>query len=1078
MPKPALFASFPAFWQTPELTHINRLPGRSPLTPFPSLAAAKRRDAARSPWHLSIDGDWRFKLYDRPEDVPADAVQPGHRDKAWDTLPVPSNWTQHGHSSPIYTNVQMPFENKPLWVPEDNPTGVYRKAFTLPKDWANRRVVLHVGAAESVLCVWANGTFVGMSKDCRLPSEFDLTPYLKPGRNHLAATVIRWSDASFIEDQDQWWLGGIFRSTYLYAQDHAYLEDVFAKPTLNTSNQDGSLDVEVKLNFTSEPQDPVFVKAQLFDPQGKPVRGFTKPVRIDKHYAMHRNIARFSADLRTVLPWSAEAPNLYTLTVSLHPAGRDGKPASKAIEHTACRVGFRRIEMAHRQLLINGQPVMIRGVNRHEHDPVSAKALSTESMIRDIELMKRHNFNAVRNAHYPNDHRWYDLCDEYGLYVMDEANVEAHANYATLCRDPRFRAAFVDRAENMVRRTKNHACVFAWSLGNESGYGENHDAMASWIRQYDDSRPLHYEGAVRTGWKQNPTETDDGDHHANNFYGPMYTGIPLIREWSKRNKDSRPAILCEYSHAMGNSNGCLREYWEAFEECDGLQGGFIWEWIDHGLQQTTPPTKDNPNGTVWYAYGGDFNEAIHDAEFVCDGLVGPDRQPHPAMAECKKLMQPVGFGPLRGKRLSVTNKQYFTDLSWLTFHWSVEIDGKRIAHGTCTPDPKTKPQGRTTVTLTLPDARPAGEGFLFIEARAARKTPWCPKGHTIASEQLALPTPSAKVTVATRAPKARPTSPVEINELKSRFDLHHPASDLTLTLNRKRPGLDAITVADQPVVMQGPRLNAWRGPTSNDGVKGKPEQWHADWKPLGRWHNAGLDKLTLHDSTLEPPKPKRGGGVSFALLDTWAATHRKDGKTRIITHRHTYTLAPDGTLTIANDCTIDPTLPDLPRLGLMLQLAPGFENLTWFGHGPDESYPDRVAGSPVGKYTTTVADTYVPYVVPQEHGLRTDTRWLTLTHPDAGLSFHCTPQGTRKPNPPRAASTPGLLHFNASHYTPADLTASAHTHELTPRPETILCLDHAHRGLGTASCGPDTLENYKIQPGRYRWSFVINIHSH
>ncbi|MEM1213916.1 MAG: glycoside hydrolase family 2 TIM barrel-domain containing protein [Planctomycetota bacterium] len=1062
----ALFQSFSPFWQTPELLHINRLPGRSPLTPFPTLAAAKRRDADRSPWHLSLDGDWRFKLYGRPEAVPADAVAPGHRDQAWNTLPVPSNWTQHGHSSPIYTNIQMPFENDPPRVPDANPTGVYRKSFTLPQAWADRRVVLHVGAAESVLCVWANGAFVGMSKDSRLPSEFDLTPHLKPGKNHLAAAVIRWSDASYIEDQDQWWLGGIFRGVCLYAQDHAYIEDVFAKPTLDKSNRAGSLAVEVKLNFTSEPKDPVFVKAQLFDPQGKAVRGFAKPVRINNDYAIHRNTARLHADLRRVLPWSAEAPNLYTLVVSLHPAGRDGKPAAKAIEHTACRVGFRRIEIGHRELLINGQPVMIRGVNRHEHDPVTAKALSTESMIRDIELMKRHSFNAVRNAHYPNDPRWYDLCDAYGLYVMDEANIEAHANYATLCRDPRYRAAFVDRGENMVRRAKNHACVFAWSLGNESGYGENHDAMASWIRQYDDTRPLHYEGAVRAGWWQGGSAAEEGDRHANTIFGPMYPGIDLMRDWSKRKKDARPAILCEYSHAMGNSNGCLREYWEAFAACDGLQGGFIWEWIDHGLKQVAD------DGTVWYAYGGDFGEAVHDAEFVCDGLIGPDREPHPAMAECKKLMQPIGFGPLRGNRLSVTNKQYFTGLGWLTFHWRLEVDGRHIARGAFTPDANTKPQARTTVTLELPAKRPAGEALLHVEARAATKTAWCPKGHVVAWEQLALPAPSAKSTLPTRTPRPRPAASIEIRELKSRFELLHPESGTTLRLNRKRPGIDAIRVADQPVVVEGPRLNTWRGSTSNDGVKGKPEQWHADWKPLGRWCNAGLDKLTLADSTLETPKCKRDGSAVFALLDTWAATDR-DRTTRLIAHRHAYTLSPDGLLSIANDCTIDAGLPDLPRLGLILQLAPGFEDLAWFGRGPGESYPDRLAGSPVGRYTTTVTDTYIPYVVPQEHGLRADTRWLTLTHPTTGLALRITPQGLRRADPPRAATTPGLLHFNASHYTPADLTAASHTHQLTPRPETVLCLDHAHRGLGTASCGPDTLEHYLITPGRYRWTVTL-----
>ncbi|MEO0586508.1 MAG: glycoside hydrolase family 2 TIM barrel-domain containing protein, partial [Planctomycetota bacterium] len=623
----ALHTTIASFWELPELTRVNRLPGRSPLAPFDSLAAAKRRDAAASPWVMPLDGPWRFRLYDRVQAVPGDAIDPALADKAWDALPVPSNWTMHGHSSPIYTNVVMPFVNDPPRVPDDNPTGVYRRTFDLPAAWEGRRVVLHVGGAESVLCVWLNGSFVGMSKDSRVGSEFDLTPWLKPGTNHLAAMVVRWSDASYVEDQDQWWMGGIYRGVYLYAQDHAYIEDVHAQPTLAANGKHATLDVDVKLNFTSEPAEPVYVKAALFGPDGRAVDAFDAPAAIDRYYAAHRNTAHLSAKLRDIQAWSAESPALYTLVVSLHPQGRGNKPASKAIEHTATRIGFRRVEVKDRELLINGKAVVIRGVNRHEHDPVLGKAITTESMIEDIRLMKSHNFNAVCNAHYPNDPRWYELCDEYGLYVFDEANVESHDNYETICRDPRWRDSFVDRAEGMVRRSKNHASVIAWSLGNESGYGENHDAMADWIRGYDPTRPLHYEGAVREGWVQRLSVTTDGDHHANQIFGPMYEKLDTLVAWSKRNNDTRPCILCEYSHAMGNSNGGLADYWDAFEKHPGLQGGFIWEWIDHGIAQTAE------DGQTWYAYGGDFGEKIHDAEFVCDGLIGPDRVPHPAVRE-------------------------------------------------------------------------------------------------------------------------------------------------------------------------------------------------------------------------------------------------------------------------------------------------------------------------------------------------------------------------------------------------------------------------------------------------------------
>ncbi|MEM7809725.1 MAG: glycoside hydrolase family 2 TIM barrel-domain containing protein, partial [Planctomycetota bacterium] len=670
MPEVSLFAGLPRFWELPELTHIHRLPGRSPVIPYPSAAAARRREPVASDWVVSLDGDWKFQLFDRPDAVPAKVAATDAKDGRWKTIPVPSNWTQHGYSKPIYTNVQMPWANNPPHVPEDNPTGVYRRTFDVPKVWKGRRTVLHLGGAESVVCVWVNGTFVGMSKDSRLPSEFDVTSHVNVGRNQVTVAVIQWSDASYVEDQDQWWLGGLFRETFLYSQADARIDDVFAVGHLNTDNASGRLEARVTLGFTGPPARTYHVAGVLLDSRGKEVRKLKADQPIDAEFGRHHNLVTLSAGLRKVDAWSAESPTLYTLLLSLHEDDGRGKPNAKAIEHTSLRVGFRRVELAHRKLLINGQPVMMRGVNRHEHDDTTGKALTTESMIRDIELMKRHNFNAVRNSHYPNDRRWYELCDEYGLYVIDEANVESHDNYATLCRDPRWRSAWMDRVQNMVKRTKNHACVIAWSLGNEAGFGDNHVEAAQWVRSYDPSRILHYEGAIRFGWKQRGNADEPHGLVASDLYPPMYMHVDDCIAWSKRDTDPRPLILCEYQHAMGNSNGNLQDYWDAFETYDGLQGGFIWEWVDHGLKQTTD------DGVEYWAYGGDFGEKIHDAEFVCDGLVGPDRTPHPAMADCLKVQQPIGFERVGKSKLRVTSKQYFVTTDWLAFTWRVEVDGR------------------------------------------------------------------------------------------------------------------------------------------------------------------------------------------------------------------------------------------------------------------------------------------------------------------------------------------------------------------------------------------------------------------
>ncbi len=1050
----------PPFWETPEATHLNRLPGRTPLVPCPTRAAAlhfaRTLDPAASPWALSLDGDWKFRLFPRPEAVPARAVQPATADGAWESLPVPSNWTQHGHSSPIYTNVQMPWTNTPPALPpeaaKNNPTGVYRRTFTVPKPWNRRRQVLHVGAAESVLCVWVNGHYVGMSKDCRLPSEFDITAFTTPGRNHVALVCIRWSDASYIEDQDQWWLGGVFRGVHVYAQDAARIEDLFTRADRDPHTGRGRLEADIQLGFDPPPAGDHHVKLQLLTAQGRPVPRGAGHASVSHHYAVDRNVARIRLENLKVDAWSAESPTLYTVAVSLHAGDARGKQRAKAIEHAVVRVGFRRVEMAPRELRINGAPVMIRGVNRHEHHETRAKALTRESMVQDIVLMKQNNFNAVRNAHYPHDPRWYALCDEYGLYMIDEANAECHANYTTLCRDPRWHDAFMDRAMNMVKRTKNHASVILWSLGNESGYGENHDAMATWIRTYDPTRPLHYEGTVRARWTQGESIEVAGDPLANDLVCPMYRPIDEMIAYSQRNNDPRPFIPCEYSHAMGNSNGCLQEYWDAFEQHEGLQGGFIWEWVDHGLKQI------DDDGTAWYAYGGDFGEKIHDAEFVCDGLVAADRTPHPALFECRKVQQPVGFA-LRGHTLTVRNKDWFTHLGWLAFNWAVEVDGKPIHHGTTRPG-KVEPQQSARVDLAFDtSALPAGEATLTVQATSANKTAWCPKGHLVAWEQFPLksrPTPAAK-----------PPRAGRVEVAAGKRDITLSAAGVALQIDTRRGRVRRMTAQGQPLVQDGPQLNLWRGPTSNDGVKGKAEQWTAEWKMLGRWCRAGLNELALETSAASSPRRSRDQRTaSVTLNDRWTCTD-EHGDTHTITHRHTYTLHANGAIVVDNTAILPPALKDPPRVGVTLALAPGFEQLAWYGHGlptgaPHETYPDRRSAAVLSRFRSTVAEEYVPYVVPQEHGLKTGVRYCTIGQAKtAGAAPRLT------------VSAPTPFCFSASHFTPDDLTAAFHTYDLAPRPETILCLDATHRGVGTNSCGPDTLSTYRIKAGRHAWSYTL-----
>jgi beta-galactosidase len=998
-------------WMAPEILQINRLPMRATLTPFASNESARENDRSRSPFFQSLNGEWDFYLASRPNEVPAEFVQPDFApENNWAKLPVPSNWTMHGYDKPHYTNVQMPFPHEPPFVPEENPTGCYRTTFQVPAEWNNRRVVLHFGGAESVLCVWINGHAVGVSKDTRLPSEFDITPYLRAGEdNVLAAACIKWSDATFVEDQDQWWMGGIYRDVFLYSTEKTWIQDVFAVGSFEDDFETGTLKLTAKVGFENEPQDGWQFEAQLFAPDGSPV--FDGPLKQEistkRGYAKGRFQAEWNETVLDVLPWNTETPHLYTLVVNLV------SPDGSTVETTSCRTGFRRVEFANRELLINGKAVLIQGVNRHEWDDVTGKTISRESMIRDIVLMKQHGFNAVRTAHYPDDALWYDLCDEYGLYLIDEADIETHDFLTYLCHDPRYTASWVDRGLRMVERDKNHPSVILWSLGNESGYGPNHDALAGWIRSYDPSRPLHYEGAI-WGWERG----EINGLRATDIICPMYPAIENLVNWAQNpNGDTRPLILCEYSHAMGNSNGSLADYWYAIEKNHGLQGGFIWEWVDHGIKQKTAQGED------FWAYGGDFGDTPNDLNFVCDGLVWPDRAPHPAMRECKKLFQPLRVHQSDEKStVEIESRLNFTRLNWLRGEWTLEVEGDVVAEGEL-PSFDIAPGERQKVPIDLPQMQHIGEVFVLLRFFAKRATPWCDEGFEVAWQQLEI-------------------SNNDFYDVRDGIVAAHAVvNDFNIALSTGK------SILHIPV----PQLQIFRAPTDNDGIKGWTGQ---DGKPLGIWLAAGLDQIELQQE-----EPQTDGATT--VLHTTAACK---AAANAVKHEQRITPREDGSVLVSNWFVVSEELTDLPRLGVTLALPAGFETLSWFGRGPGESYIDRKTGNYIGRFQSTVADEYVPYIVPQEHGNKTDVRWIALENGKVGVRFHCV------------ESSFGWMEASASHFTPHDLFPAMHTYDLKPRAETWVNLDVKQRGLGTASCGPDALECYRLGAGEYRLDFVVQLY--
>ncbi|MGN9757599.1 glycoside hydrolase family 2 TIM barrel-domain containing protein [Streptomyces sp. SD31] len=970
-------------WEAPEVTSWGRLP----------MNAVDRRPGA-----LPLDGDWRLRLLSAP-DAPVGGP--------WSSAYVPGVWTMQGTDDlPQYTNVRMPFPEYPPHSPTVNPTGVYEREVDIPADWAGRRIVLQVGAAESVLLVHVDGRPVGISKDSHLAAEFDLTGVVSPGSPAtVRLTVVKWSDASHIEDQDQWWHGGITRSVLLYATDPLYLADVTVRAAYS-----GELRVDCRVRnaggalpegwyLTGELDGQLLVQDAEFD----------RANAADERVSDFLGEARLLTTVPEVRTWNAETPELYGLTVRLHRA--DGTVADTS-RH---RIGFRDVEIVGRDLLVNGERVFIRGVNRHDFHPLTGRTVSYDDMRADLVLLKRFGFNAIRTAHYPNDPTLYDLADELGFYVVDEADIESHDHAHEIADDPRHLNAFVDRVSRMVLRDMNHPSVIIWSLGNESDYGANHDAAAGWVRRHDPTRPIQYEGAAKLGWADPELASD--------VACPMYAPLEDCVAHALSGEQTKPLIQCEYSHAMGNSNGTLAAHWAAIEATPGLQGGFIWEFWDHGILQRVSDGRpagrggaglyDNGVAAPGYrwAYGGDFGEVIHDGAFIADGVVFPDRTPKPAMYEHREIAAPVRIECFRHEGVVLTNHQHFRGFDWLAAVWELSLaDGRTL---TAPAELPALCPGETAA-VPLPFALPedGGEAWLTLRVTTALDLPWAPRGTEVCVPQVRLrgPAPVEAAAVALGVPPAEDWEKVEV---------------------------DGEGLLVHPLLTAAPTLSLWRAPTDNDELGGMAR----------RWRSWGLDALVRKVVSVR----QDAGKVTVAA--EYAST------AGVVRHRHVLTPV-EGGVRVEEEAELPEAFDDVARVGTVFETGAGLDLLEWFGQGPWESYPDRSAGAPVGHHSVPVDDLFTPYLRPQESGGRHGVRRFTLSAPDAtGLAVVL--------DEPRQVSV--------TRYRAEDLAAATHHDELVPRPGCVVHIDAAHRGLGTASCGPDTFPSYRVAPGVHRWSWTLRV---
>lgn len=984
-------------WDRLDVLQRNRLAPRSSRTPFPDIESALSDLPEKSPYRMSLNGTWKFAYADRPADRPVDFFQESYDASEWRNILVPGNWELQGFGIPIYTDTDYPFPPDPPRIPANkNPVGCYRRDFRIPQDWMGRRVILHFAGVRSAFHVWVNGSPVGYSQGSKTPAEFDISDLARSGANVLAVEVYRFSDGSYLEDQDYWKISGIERDVVIFSESLASVQDHFIRAGLDDVCRDGRLAVDVICRCPAlHTQVNTLLEILIKTPDGR--RLLEKRLPVDFNGRGEARLS-FAETVSQPLKWSAEAPHLYTLLLSMISGEGDRQRRGDVI---ATRFGFRKVEIRNGLLLVNGRAVTLRGVNRHEHDPERGRFVSRDLMIQDLQLMKRAHINAVRTSHYPNHPLWYDLCDEMGMYVVDEANIESHGmGYQpgiTLADRPEWRAAHLDRIERMVERDKNHPSIIIWSLGNEAGDGPNFEAGYVWIKSRDPSRPVQYEQA-------------DLRSHTDIFC-PMYARIPILQDYASRQR-SRPLILCEYAHAMGNSLGNFQDYWDVIDRSPQLQGGFIWDWVDQGL------LAYDQEGRPFWAYGGDFGPpgTPTSGNFCINGLVSPDRKPNPHYWEAKKVHQPIKIRPfaLAEGRLAVDNMFDFNNLKLFNSRWSVISQGVTLAHGEL-PVLDCPPGETREIHVPLPEILPqaGAEYFLNIIFRTREKRFGVPADFEVAWEQIGLPFRSPRV-----ATEEKRSGKLLRREQNGLLKIGNPRFEAVFDLHKGE--FIALRFSNTDIFRTGPRPHFWRAPTDNDFGNDMPRR-------LGYWRKAGQELAVFHVShwqnsnrdvviEVKAALPKGGGRCE--------TTYHIFANADIIVEHH---LIPD-----RND------LPDLPRFGSLVLLPDSFSRVRWFGRGPHENYQDRKQGARVGFYQKKVSEMAFPYIRPQETGNRTDVRWICLSNKQGfGL----------------LAVGESLLEVNALPFLPDDLDAGPekrqrHSMDLIPRDLVALHLDCCQMGVG------------------------------
>ncbi len=1022
-------------WEQEGNLSLNKEPVHATFTSFADAESALKILPEHSTRRRSLDGAWKFHWVKRPEERPADFFRPGFDVSSWKDIQVPSSWQLQGYDVPVYSNQRYLFKRDwPRVMGEPpkeytsfinrNPVGSYRRTFDIPADWKGEDVFVRFDGVDSFFYLWINGSYVGFSKDSRSPAVFDITRFLKPGENLIAAEVYRFSDGSYLECQDMWRLSGIFRSVSLEARPHTRIRDFFALPDLDGDYRDGSLTISGSL--AGKDAGTAKVSATLHEDGGRVIATGESGSGGD---------FKIRLDVKEPHKWSAETPALYTLVLALKDA------SGSTLEHVSTHTGFRKVEIRDGVFLVNGRPVKLKGVNRHENFPDTGHAVTREQMELDILRLKQANVNHVRTSHYPNDPYWYYLCDREGIYLQDEANIESHGYYygkESLSHPPEWEAAHVDRVMSMVERDKNHPSIIMWSLGNEAGPGRNFEAAVAKLKQRDVSRPTHYE--------RNNAIVDVGSN--------QYPSVAWTWAAAKGSAGIKyPFYISEYAHIMNNALGNLADYWEAIESSDRIMGAAIWEWCDQGLYKT------NEQGKRFVAYGGDFGDQPNDGQFIVKGVVFADRTPKPCYYEVKQVYQDIVVAPvdLSAGRVEVFNKFFFKDLSAYEMTWELSEDGEVIQSGVMAA-PDVEPRRKTLVEVPFqsPAFKPGAEYFLRLGFRLRDACAWAPKGHEVAASQVPVPNPHPDKPAAMTAGAA--------------LEVLRDAGKITVRGNGFAAVFDAATgfltsyrKGDQELLAGGISFNAFRCPVNND-------IWTQN-----KWFDHGLSRLTHKAAGFNVERLGQAVRLSTTVVSRGSHAERcvdfggnvtriekgreLDERSLSFRSQFSWSITPDGTVAMQTAVMPNGPVIALPKVGVKVELPARLSKVSWFGRGPLENYPDRKSGSFHGRYTASVAEMFVPYARPNDMANREDVRWISLTGEQGGLLF-AAPHGTFS-----AAALP---------YSATELLAANHPPSLPEPGRTILTLDAAVLGLGGASCGPGPVDrDIPLSDKAYHLSIVI-----